>query len=252
MRKLGFFLLIGALLAGVVLLPLVAMARSEAAQASSTPVCNGAPPPRLSIGAVARPAQVYSTLWKAPDSAVILNVMYKANNDTFTVTAGPRCYGGFNWYQVTFKGVSGWVTEGSGTTYWVEAATSQPGPQVLPTAAPGVPTATPIPTVAPTQPPQILPTVVMTSVGACPGAPAPRLTVGATGRPAQVYSSLRAALESDKVLAVLFKANGDTFKVIAGPFCGVSPHNWYQVDYKGQVGWVTEGQGSTYWIEPVK
>ena len=199
--------------------------------AAAQPVaCAGAPVPRLVVGTVARPAQVFSSLRAALDSNDVLQVLFRADGDQFKILDGPRCGSGpHNWYKVDYKGTVGWVTEGQGSTYWVE-----PAP-----AAPPTPTLTPIPAATPVK------------VGPCAGAPAPRLTVGTLARPAQVFSSLRAALDSNDVLKVLLKANGDTFTVQEGPLCGTGPHNWYKVSYKGTVGWVTEGTGSTYWVEPV-
>lgn len=197
----------------------------------SAAACSGAPAQRLALGDLARPAQVYSTLWLAPNSTGILAVMYRSNGDTFTIVSGPTCANGpYNWYQVNFKGISGWVTEGTGSTYWVEKV-----------AAP--PTVTPPPVVTTPPPPTVSP-------AGCAGAPAPKLTIGGNARPAQVYSSLRAGLNSNMVVKVMYRANGDVFKVVDGPYCGTGPHNWWKVDYKGTVGWVTEGIGSTYWVEP--
>jgi hypothetical protein len=250
MKKLSLVVLMGVLLA--VLLPMAAFA-SPAAQV----VCAGAPAVRLSVGMVARPAQAYSTLWAAPENATALAVMYKATGDTFTITAAPRCYMGFNWYQVNFKGLVGYVTEGKDSTYWVEQV-SGVVPTAAPTVAPAMPTATPaiMPTAAATAIPAVptaTPTLslppVATATGACVGAPAPRLSVGSVGRPAQVYSSLRSAIDGVHVTATLYRAKGDTFTVVAGPFCGKTPHNWYYVNFNGQAGYVTEGIGSTYWIE---
>jgi hypothetical protein len=216
--------------------------------------CPGAPAPRLSIGGTARPAQVYSTLWKAPNSTAVLTVISRASGDTFTVRSEPQCaHGPYNWYQVLYKGVVGWVTEGTGSTYWVEpvggvvptVTTTPATPIPSASATPTKPVGTPVP---PT--PTKLPTTPAPNTGACPGAPAPRLKVGGNARPAQVFSSLRSAKDSNIVLSVMYRANNDVFKVVAGPYCGHGPHNWWQVQYKNTTGWVTEGQGSTYWVEP--
>src|SRR5262245_43761174 len=96
---------------------------------SAQTACPGAPAPRLNNGTQGRPAQVYSTLWASPSSTDVITVMYKVNNDVFTSQSGPQCSGGpYNWYQVNFKGLSGWVTEGTGSTYWVEPVSGVPAP----------------------------------------------------------------------------------------------------------------------------
>lgn len=236
MRKTFGVLFVLSLVMLVGMLPGVVFAQ----QTASSTACPGAPAPRLTIGGTAQVAQFYSTLRADFDSNTILTILYRADGDTFTVVSGPRCgVGPYNWWQVNYKGTLGWVTEGTGSTYWVEPRTAGTATPTTPTSTPSTPTLTPIPT-TPTP-----------STGACSGAPAPRLVIGGNARPAQLYSSLRAGLDSNTVLKTLFKASGDTFKVLNGPFCATGPHNWWQVDYKGTVGWVTEGMGTTYWVEPI-
>lgn len=238
MRKLAAILFVASVLIFAASLPIFS------ASAAVGP-CAGAPPPRLAIGAQARPAQVYSTLWVAPNSSAIITVMYRAAGDTFTVRSEPQCVNGpYNWYQVLYKGTVGWVTEGTGSTYWVE-----PMGGVVPTVT--TTPATPIPsnpTPTPTKPP--VTGTPIPNTGACAGAPAPRLKIGGNARPAQVFSSLRSAVDSNNVIAVMYAARGDVFKVTAGPYCGYGPYNWWQVNFKGTLGYVTEGTGSTYWVAP--
>src|SRR5689334_11095270 len=127
MRKLAALLFIASILVFAISLPILSVS-------AAVGPCPGAPSPRLAIGAQARPAQVYSTLWVAPNSSSIITVMYRAKGDTFTIRSEPQCVNGpYYWYQVLYKGTVGWVTEGSGSTYWVE-----PTGGVVPTVAPGV------------------------------------------------------------------------------------------------------------------
>ncbi len=225
------------IVAGIILLPLSAIA----AQTTTTPAtaCPGAPVPRLSPGMTARPAQSFSTLWADLQSTNILTVMFRADGDTFSVVQGPSCAGGpFNWYQVNFNGMLGWVTEGTGDTYWVEpvSGTPPPTPIIIPTVFP-----TPFPTPFGTLSPDDL----------CLTAPSPRLTVGELAQPAQSFSSLRDAFQSNNILYVMMRTAGDTFTILSGPQCGAAGVYWYQVNYKGMVGWVTEGADGVYWVEPV-
>jgi hypothetical protein len=235
-RKLATILLVVSIIVLIASIPFFGVSAAGAA-------CVGAPTPRLTSGIQARPAQIYSTLWASPDSTAIITVMYRASGDTFNVQSGVICaFGPYNWYQVNFKGVVGWVTEGTGSTYWVE-----PTGGVSPTAAPGTP-GTPLPP-TPTKPPAT-PATPAPNTGACAGAPAPRLKIGGNGRPTQVFSSLRSAVDSNNVITVMYAARGDVFKVTAGPFCGYGLYNWWQVNFKGTLGYVTEGSGNTYWVEP--
>jgi hypothetical protein len=43
---------------------------------------------------------------------------------------------------------------------------------------------------------------------------------------------------------------GGVFTVIGGPVCADN-YAWWQVDYNGLVGWTAEGEGITYWLEPL-
>ncbi len=205
--------------------------------------CPGAPIARLKVGDVARPAQVYNTLWVSIYSNAIHTVIYRANGDTYTILGGPFCgEGPYNWYQVQYKNITGYVTEGTGSTYWVEPVT---GVSVTPTTVPPIGgTITPVP-------PTGTATSVPPTTGGCPGAPAPRLKAGDSGQVAQVYSTLRQAIGSDVVVKILLRSAHDRFTVLEGPLCGYGPYNWYKVQHQALVGYVTEGTGSTYWIEPL-
>lgn len=91
----------------------------------------------------------------------------------------------------------------------------------------------------------------------CAGSPPTRMVGESTGRVARVFSSLRDGVASNNVLKIL--SHGDTFSILDGPVCDEKPGKltWWQVDYNGTVGWVSEGQvrsiwgNNLYWIEPV-
>ncbi len=42
---------------------------------------------------------------------------------------------------------------------------------------------------------------------------------------------------------------GEIFYVLAGPVCDQS-YAWFQVEYKGIVGWIAEGDNDSYYVEP--
>lgn len=237
-----------ALLFGILLVG-TSFAQSVAAAPAA---CTGAPAPRLAAGMQARPAQVYSSLRAGLDSNTVILTMYREFGDTMKVLSGPRCASGpFNWYEVEFAGIRGWVTEGTGTSYWLEPvsasatpipSTSTPIPSTpVPTATKPPMTATPVPTATPP----------VVSPGGCEGAPAPRLRIGDTGTVEQVYSSLRQAIHSNTILATLYRSKNDRFKVINGPFCAGTPYNWWEIEFNGVRGFATEGTGSTYWLAPL-
>lgn len=43
---------------------------------------------------------------------------------------------------------------------------------------------------------------------------------------------------------------GETFDLVAGPVCAEG-YVWWPVDYNGVTGWTAEGEGDTYWLEPI-
>jgi hypothetical protein len=45
---------------------------------------------------------------------------------------------------------------------------------------------------------------------------------------------------------------GGVFTVLSGPQCGDQGILYWFVSYSGVQGWTGEGQGSTYWVEPIK
>ncbi len=261
MRKSVVLMLLMLLAALIVAVPAAAASTPTVEQALATPTttstpvspiisvtrCPGAPVARLKVGDIARPAQAYNTLWVSIYSNAIHTVLYRANGDTYTILGGPFCgEGPYNWYQVQYKNITGYVTEGTGSTYWVELTTASP---ITPTPTTGV-IVTPS-TPAPNTPVPTTTTPVPPVGGACAGAPAPRLKVGDAGQVAQVYSTLRQGIGSDAIVKVLLRSANDRFTVLEGPLCGYGPYNWYKVQHQALVGYVTEGTGSTYWIEPL-
>jgi hypothetical protein len=44
---------------------------------------------------------------------------------------------------------------------------------------------------------------------------------------------------------------GEVFTVLMGPDCDAAGYAWWQVDYKGTIGWTAEGVGDIYWLEPL-
>jgi hypothetical protein len=134
----------------------------------------------------------------------------------FQVHNGPTC-GTDNrpWWYVTYNNLTGWTAEGEGTgTYWVEPYTPGPPPN------------------------------------ACAGALAPRLSPGMTGR-VTTWPYLPNRLRSGPSYGnsvIGHVPAGATFSVLSGPTCGGGTH-WYQVSYRGVVGWTAEG-GTSYYLEP--
>jgi hypothetical protein len=84
----------------------------------------------------------------------------------------------------------------------------------------------------------------------CPGTPTPRLVVG---QPARVTPGLPNNLRSGAGIwnhRIGQIPGGGTVDVLAGPVCA-GRYNWWQVNYRGTVGWTAEGIPGNYWLEPL-
>ncbi len=133
----------------------------------------------------------------------------------FSVIQGPQCgTDGRWWWQVNYNGLSGWTAEGEGYhTYWVEPW--------------------------------------YTNSVTCPGFITSRLTPGGRGA-VTTYPNLpnrvRRNPAFDGDILGWIPVNGQ-FQVLSGPYCNANTA-WWQVNYRGLVGWTVEGQGSTYWLQP--
>jgi hypothetical protein len=83
----------------------------------------------------------------------------------------------------------------------------------------------------------------------CPGASAPRLTVGGTGvvLPGEPNNLRGAPSKTADVVGQI--PAGDAFKVLDGPQCadGIV---WWKVEYKAVDGWTAESSGGNYFVAP--
>jgi hypothetical protein len=190
------------------------------ADAGPTPIvnCPSAPPTRLAIGDMGRvteglPNVLRSLPGKNSSGSVVTGQMPAGS--TFTVLDGPQCADTYLWWQVNFNGKIGWTPEGERTTYWLEPITTSATP-----------------------------------TDCLPSLP-PRLVVGGRGRVTPGQPNLIRSLPSKASGSVIGQIPaGGVFDVISGPQCGDGLRYW-QVTYNGITGWTAEGQGVTYWLEPV-
>jgi hypothetical protein len=85
----------------------------------------------------------------------------------------------------------------------------------------------------------------------CPGFPALRLAVSGQGRVVENLPPNN--VRSEPTISSLRLGEipgGGMFTVIGGPVCADN-YAWWQVDYNGLIGWTAEGEGETYWLEPL-
>jgi serine/threonine-protein kinase len=140
----------------------------------------------------------------------------------FEISAGPECANSIAWWEIRVYDHSGlwtgWVGEGQNGTYWVEPFETGPA--------------------------------------SCPGALAPRLVPGKTGRvtytpplESRVRSAPRVETSPNNVIGLL--QPGSQFTVVSGPVCDTTRQlRWWLVRTERLEGWVAEGQPGEYWLEP--
>jgi|GEM_PF-2873301 hypothetical protein len=84
---------------------------------------------------------------------------------------------------------------------------------------------------------------------ACPGAPLPQLTIGASARVLPGDPNNVRDTPSRSGVLVGSIPGGEIFDVLDGPVCA-DGLNWWQIDYEAVSGWTVEGSGGEYWVEP--
>lgn len=182
------------------------------------PYCPGALPLRLQVNGLGQvtpglPNVIRTQPYRGADSVIIGEI---PAGGVFSIYGGPSCFDGMWWWYVGYNGLFGWTPEGSnGGIYWT----------------------TPYSTLPPTPYPQ-----------PCPMLPQINLT-GYTGR---VTPGLPNRLRAEPSTYGAFLRNipsGDTFIYVGGATCAEGMY-WWQVNYRGTIGWTAQGQNST-WIEPV-
>jgi LysM repeat protein len=168
--------------------------------------------PRLTIGGQGRVITTTPSILFSQPASTSTVLGQIPSTGVFIVLAGPQCAENNYWWQVNYNGTIGWTSEGQNMTYWLESVTTT----------------------------------------TC--SPTPRLsnTLGAVGRVTPgLPNKLRSqpGLGSSSVVIGEIPGSG-LFNIVGGPQCADGSY-WWQVNYNGAIGWTAEGQGSTYWLEPV-
>ncbi|PJF37147.1 MAG: hypothetical protein CUN49_01845 [Candidatus Thermofonsia Clade 1 bacterium] len=134
---------------------------------------------------------------------------------TMTLLNGPVCNDGVLWWQVNYNGIIGWTGEGENGVYWLEP---------------------------------------LAAANACPPLLPPRLRIGGAGRvtPGAPNALRTQPTVNNQISRVIGNIpGGQVFSVLNGPICA-DGYTWWQVNYQGMVGWTPEGEGATYWLEPIQ
>jgi len=186
--------------------------------------CSNSPPSRLAINMIGRvtydPPDP-SDIWANPGSGKIATM---PPGTSFTVIAGPICVNNLTWWTVQWKGIQGWTAEGKEDTYWLEP----------------------------------LPNPPLNFGTTCPNFAVTRLAIGKKARILRSNSKsdtskpLRSAPSSPNIIVQI--PLGTIVEVIGGPSCSLYQKEggiaWWKVRYGSIVGWVSEGIGDLYYMEP--
>ncbi len=89
------------------------------------------------------------------------------------------------------------------------------------------------------------------AVTTCPGFLPSRLVPGAQGRVTPGSANRLRAQPSQQAEIVGLMPGDSLFLVISGPQCDPAGIAWWEVEYNGVPGWTAEGQGDSYFVEPV-
>ncbi len=179
--------------------------------------CTENRPPRLNLGGTGRVLEsaLLVEMRSRPSltSAESVVVADIPAGDTFTVIGDVRCVADMTWWEVEYADMTGWIAETNGETYFVEPWAAEPFK---------------------------CRNFILSRLE--PGRLA-RVTVAQTG-------ILRdAPLSSGEALAEI--PGGSVFAVLEGePICAEGSA-WWRVDYNGVTGWLPEGRGNVYWLEPL-
>lgn len=133
----------------------------------------------------------------------------------FDVIAGPHCVDGINWWYVRYGRTYGF------NQYWTE-----------PTGG-NIPPVDPVCTLTPRL-------VLGQQARVTPGLPNIVRTAPGTKQTGAIYSEIIGEIPG-----------GGVFTVVNGPQCGTDGRFWWLVNYNGLIGWTAEGEGQTYWLEPI-
>ena len=88
---------------------------------------------------------------------------------------------------------------------------------------------------------------------ACSDSPATRLTTNMTATATgDRIVNIRDGAGTENTEVVWAVAAGDEFVITGLPQCGAAGLRWYPVRIDEKLGWIAEGQGGFYWIEPVE
>lgn len=186
-----------------------------------TPATGCSAPLPLTIGMQIAVRGGLNVRYEPSVSGVLIN--YIAEPIIVTVSDGPRCANGYNWWRISGFGQPGWIIEGRPGRYLIEAY--------------GLPTLTPTPSVTPSG--CIVP--LSFQIG----------SHGAVSYHDNVPRRLRAAPSTGAPI-LLELLDGVAFEILAGPVCA-ELYNWWNVHIltTGISGWIAEGRPGHYNVEVI-
>lgn len=183
-----------------------------------------------------------------------VTLLMPVNDAMVLLASDPVCEDGYRWYFVAIvkNGTTyvGWTADGQRNVRYLELVV-EVDLSVTPTAS-ATPRATRTPLVTPVPAtPGATRTPVPTTVQDCSLAPLRRLVVNSWARVIsddnRASNFRRTAGLSGEIIAEI-QPNTAVY-VVSGPVCA-DGFRWWRVRYSGMLGWVGDGAGSEYYLEP--
>ncbi|MFN8527457.1 MAG: SH3 domain-containing protein [Anaerolineae bacterium] len=226
------------------------------------PACSGAPAPRLTPGSTARVAITNGAPLNLRNAPAGDRVGQLPEGRVFAVVnTPPQCADSYLWWNIQLNdGTTYWVAEGTMSGYFVEPyqETFQPGViVVLPTATPVPPVLIPLPT-ATLAPMIFIPLATATPLSLvltveCSNSPQTRVSIGSTAHVVGIEGTLAVYSTATEQFPTYQLPLQKTVTIIAGPQCRDGVRMWQintTLNNSPITGWVAEGFGQTYYLQP--
>lgn len=191
--------------------------------------CSNSPRIRLALGVQARvpfgnglPLRIRSQ----PSTRVGVLARLPEGAAGIQITGGPVCNSGLRWWQIQIPNLVGWVAEGQGNEYFLEPLSVDNSPTTSGNTNPS---------------------------GDCSLAPPQRAQVGMTVRVSGSETGtvrLRATPSQSGDVLDQLPIGTAGIEISGGPVCR-DTWRWWRVTFRGQTGWISEGNRNLYYLTPI-
>jgi len=93
---------------------------TQSSGGTGTYTCPGAPVPQLTVGGQGQVTPGLPNKVRSSPGFSASQVGAIPGEGVFSVIGGPSCADGYNWWQVSYEGLTGWTADGDSSEYWVK------------------------------------------------------------------------------------------------------------------------------------